>query len=92
MRKTLFDKCTVLSKVDVELFTVRENSYVLGKAMDDLQMRTRTGTTIIAVERDNHMHTSPEPAFSFDVGDIIFLTGKREGVNKSLLYLSDGQM
>ncbi len=92
MRKPLFDKCTVLSKVDVELFTVREKSYVLGKSMEDLQMRTRTGTTIIAVERNDNMHTSPEPEFSFEVGDIVFLTGKREAINKSLLYLTDGQM
>ncbi len=91
-RKPLFDKCTVLSKVDVELFTVRENSYVFGKSMEDLQMRTRTGTTIIAVERSNLMNTSPEPEFKFEVGDIVFLTGKREGINKSLLYLTDGHL
>jgi CPA2 family monovalent cation:H+ antiporter-2 len=92
VRKPLFDKCTVLAKVDFELFTVRENLPVLGKSIGELRFRAKTGATIVAVERDNRMITSPDPEFSLEAGDILFVTGKRENMNKALLYLTEGHV
>jgi CPA2 family monovalent cation:H+ antiporter-2 len=92
VRKPLFDKCTVLAKVDFELFTVRENLPVLGKSIDELNFRAKTGATIVAIERKNEMHTSPDPKFTLEAGDILFVTGKREDINKALLYLTDGNI
>ena len=91
-RKPLFDKCTVLSNVAIELFTINDNSPVLGKSIEGLGFRTKTGATIIAVKRENQMHTSPDPKFSFQAGDTVFITGKREDINKALIYLSEGKV
>ncbi len=92
IRKPLFDKCTVLKDVTVELFTINDNSPVLGKSIEGLRFRPQTGATIIAVERENQMHTSPDPKFSFKAGDIVFITGKREDINKALIYLTEGKI
>lgn len=92
VRKPLFDKCTVLAKVDFELFTIRENLPVLGKSIDELNFRAITGATIVAIERENQMYTSPDPKFSMEAGDILFVTGKREDINKALLYLTEGHI
>jgi K+/H+ antiporter YhaU regulatory subunit KhtT len=92
VRKPLFDKCTVLAKVDFELFTIRENLPVLGKSIDELNFRAMTGATIVAIERENRMHTSPDPKFIMEAGDILFVTGKREDINKALLYLTEGHV
>jgi CPA2 family monovalent cation:H+ antiporter-2 len=91
-RKPLFDKCTVLSDVNIEIFTITDNSPVIGKSIKDLHFRTKTGATIIAVERDNQMNTSPDPDFSFEVGDILFITGKKEDINKAIIYLTEGKI
>lgn len=91
-RKPLFDKCTVLTNITIELFTINDNSLVQGKSIEGLRFRTKTGATIIAVERENQMHTSPDPKFSFKSGDIVFITGKREDINKALLYLTEGEI
>jgi CPA2 family monovalent cation:H+ antiporter-2 len=91
-RKPLFDKCTVLTNVNIELFTINDDSPVLGKSIEGLRFRTQTGATIIAVERENQMHTSPDPKFSFKAGDIVFITGKREDINKALIYLTEGKI
>lgn len=87
VRKPLFDQCTVLSNVNVEVFTINADSPVRGKSIKDIGFRTKTGATIIAVERDGHMHISPDPAFSFDTGDVVFITGKKENINKAIVYL-----
>lgn len=91
-RKPLLDKCTVLTNVTVELFTIKEDSPVLGRSLAGLQFRTRTGATILAVERNNRMNASPDPEFRFEAGDIVFITGKREDINRALIYLSEGRI
>jgi CPA2 family monovalent cation:H+ antiporter-2 len=91
-RKPLFDQCSVLSDVIVEVITIKNDSPILGKSIKDLKFRTKTGATIITIERNNHMYTSPDPQFSFRVGDIVFITGKREDINKALVYLAEGEI
>jgi CPA2 family monovalent cation:H+ antiporter-2 len=89
-RKPMFDQCTVLSKVAVELYSIDDHSPVVGKSIKHMAFRAKTGATIIAVERDNQMHTSPDPEFRFEAGDLLYITGKREDINRALLYLTDG--
>jgi CPA2 family monovalent cation:H+ antiporter-2 len=91
-RKPLFDKCTVLTNVIIELFTINEDSPALNKSIEELRFRTKTGATIIAVERENKMNSSPDPTFSLKAGDIVFVTGTREDINKALLYLTEGKI
>lgn len=89
-KKPIFDKLTVLSNIAVELFTIKDDSHALGKSIKELNFRSRTGTTIIAIERGKQVHTSPDPEVSLKAGDIIFITGKRENINKAIVYLLEG--
>jgi CPA2 family monovalent cation:H+ antiporter-2 len=91
-RRPLFDKNAVLSDIAVEACTIHDTSPVLGKSIEELRFRTKTGTTIIVIERENQTYTSPDPKFSFKAGDIIFITGKREDINKAIVYLTEGQL
>ncbi len=91
-RKPLFDKYTVFSKVTIELYTINDNSPVLGKSIEDIRFRTKTGATIIAIESNNQVYTSPDPIFSFKTGDIVYITGKREDINKAIIYLTEGEV
>jgi CPA2 family monovalent cation:H+ antiporter-2 len=88
-RKPLFDKYTVFSKVTIELCTIHDNSPMLGKSIEDSRFRTKTGATIIAIESNNKMYTSPDPKFSFKTGDIVYITGRREDINKAIIYLTE---
>jgi CPA2 family monovalent cation:H+ antiporter-2 len=92
VRKHLFDTSAILSGMNIELFTIQEGSPAVGRSIEELKFRTKTGTTILAVERGKHMHTSPGPEFTFQPGDTVFVTGTRENVNKSLLYLDKGEL
>jgi CPA2 family monovalent cation:H+ antiporter-2 len=91
-RKPFFDQYKVLTNVTIELFTINDNSPVVDKSIEGLSFRKKTGATIIAVERKSKMDTSPDPKFSFKVGDTVFITGKREDINKALIYLIEGKI
>ncbi len=88
----LFDKYSVLSSIAVESVTISGDSPVIGKSIEALRFRTKTGATIIAIERNSRMHTSPAPEFCFDTGDIVFITGKMEDINKAIGYLTEGKV
>lgn len=91
-RKPLFDKYRLLSDVAIEACTINDTSPVLGKSIEGLGFRTKTGATIIAIKRSNQMNTSPAPKSSFEEGDIVYITGKREDINKALIYLMEGKI
>lgn len=91
-RKPLYDKYTILSDIIVEVCTINDDSPVLSKSIEELMFRTKTGATIITVERKKKMHTSPDPQFSFEAGDIVFITGKREDINRAIVYLTEGHI
>jgi CPA2 family monovalent cation:H+ antiporter-2 len=88
----LFDKYSVLSSIAVESVTISGNTPVIGKSIEDLRFRTKTGATIIAIERNSQMHTSPSPKFSFNTDDIVFITGQKEDINKAIVYLTEGEV
>jgi CPA2 family monovalent cation:H+ antiporter-2 len=88
-RRPLFDKHAVLSDIAVEVCTIHDTSPVLDKSIEDLRFRTKTGASIIVIKRENQVHTSPDPKFIFKTGDIVFITGKKEDINKAIVYLTE---
>jgi len=91
-RKPIFDKYAIYPKIKVEILTVSEESPVSGRSIADLMFRKITGTTIIAIERGNETFTSPDPNFTLNAGDIVFVTGNKENINKAIVYLTEGDI
>ncbi|AFZ66201.1 cation:proton antiporter regulatory subunit [Deinococcus peraridilitoris] len=48
--------------------------------MGDAQLRSRTGTSIVAVMRDGQAHPAPDPQFVLLAGDTLVLVGTPDGV------------
>jgi CPA2 family monovalent cation:H+ antiporter-2 len=85
-KRHLFDKCEWLPEIDVDGHKVPEGSYLAGKSISELQVRKKTGATIIAVRRGEKVATNPGPEFTFRAGDIILFTGGRDAMNNALAY------
>ena len=59
---------------------IRVHTYVLGKnlagrSIAELQVRTRTGATVVAVSRAGRNIINPLPSFTFEDGDIVVAIG-----------------
>lgn len=85
-KRHLFERCEWLPEIEIEGFKITENSQLIGKSIAELQIRKKTGITVIAVRRGPEVFTNPEPGFRFEAGDIILFTGDRESMNRALSY------
>jgi CPA2 family monovalent cation:H+ antiporter-2 len=89
-KKHLFDKCEWLPEIDVDGYRIPEASPLEGESISGLQVRKKTGATIIAVRRGAKVHTNPEPDFTLDAGDIILFTGERHAMENALTFFRRG--
>jgi Trk K+ transport system NAD-binding subunit len=55
---------------------------LVGSALGDADVRSRTGCTVVGVERDGEIHTDVGPDFRFRHGDELIITGTTEGTNR----------
>ncbi len=56
-------------------------SSMVGKTVLEVNLRARFGANIIAIENGNTLIESVMPDYTFREGDIIFVSGSREGLN-----------
>lgn len=85
-RRHLFDRCEWLPDMEIEGYRVPAGSFLVERSIADLEVRKRTGVTIIAVRRGAKVHTNPGPEFRLQEDDIILFTGAGEDMKESLKY------
>jgi CPA2 family monovalent cation:H+ antiporter-2 len=82
----LFDKCEWLPEIELDGFRIPDGSHMTGQSIGVLQVRNKTGVTIIACRRGAEIHANPEPGFVFLEGDIILFTGDRKSMDAALSF------
>jgi CPA2 family monovalent cation:H+ antiporter-2 len=87
-RRHLFEKYEWLPEIEIDGYRIPEGSVLSEKTIKELQIRKKTGVTIIAVRRGKIVHTNPEPDFRFRSGDFLLFTGDRENMNTALNYFN----
>lgn len=65
----------------IEWITLADDAAVAGQTIGDGQYRTRTGTSIVAVIRDDSSIPAPGPDFAFEAGDTIVAVGTADGLD-----------
>ena len=88
-RHKLFDKYEWLPEIEIDGYRILEGSHLNDKTIKELQIRKKTGVTVIAVRRGKTVHTNPEPDFRLKAGDFLLFTGDRESMNNALDYLKE---
>jgi CPA2 family monovalent cation:H+ antiporter-2 len=73
-----------LSDVEVEMCRIEEYSPAAGKTIDQLALRQRTGTSIIAWTRGGVTESNPSKKTKLQAGDIIVLLGSREQIRRAM--------
>ena len=59
---------------------IRKGSAYAGRTLGETQMRTITGTSIVALLRDGDVIGSPRPDAVLHVGDLVVIVGTDEGL------------
>ncbi len=71
----------------VETFFVGEGAWIEGKTLGELDLRGRTGATVIAVIRDSRSFVNPGADFSFQRGDTLVIMGSHAQIDRAYLFL-----
>lgn len=70
--------------------SVTDTSPFDGREMGDSQIRTRTGSSIVAVMRAGEIYPSPRPDFIIVAGDMLIIVGTAEGIEAAARILQRG--
>lgn len=83
-----FEKVTELLKAGTaEAFFVTSESFACRKSLADLDLRRKTGATVIAVVRGEKSFTSPSPDFIIEEGDTLLLVASHADMDRAFAYL-----
>ncbi len=78
----VLDYIQLSEKLNISKLLVPDS--MVGKTVIDVNLRSRFGANIIAIENGNTLIESVLPSYVFREGDIIFVSGSREGLNNLL--------
>lgn len=74
----------------IDWYRVEEGHASAGSTIGALQVRRRSGTTVVAVQRGDHTLPSPTPELELELGDVAVLVGTPEGIARALDVLRAG--
>ena len=77
-----------LGTASTQTLFIDANSPAVGKALGEMDLRRRTGATLIAAIRDGDSQINPGPDFRFEPDDIIVLFGGPDEIEKALELLT----
>ena len=69
-----------ISDLRISIHVCPVTKSMVGKSIEDLAIRKRTGVTIIAISRGGQSIISPPPEMVFEEGDLIVVIGEREQI------------
>jgi trk system potassium uptake protein TrkA len=70
---------------NVKIFEVKPNPNLIGKTLDELQLRRKYNLSILAIHRGGDIIINPHPDEKIEENDIIYIIGTLENLNKLLL-------
>ena len=73
---------SALADLRITIHTFYIPKSIAGRTIEDLQIRAKTGATIIAVCRNDKNIINPPPAFAFEQGDAALVIGESDQIKK----------
>jgi CPA2 family monovalent cation:H+ antiporter-2 len=80
----------VLEAAVTQTFLLEGESPACGRTIRELDLRARTGLTIVAVTRAGRPTTNPSPDFRLEAGDVLVLVGTHQQLDEGRAFLSPG--
>jgi K+/H+ antiporter YhaU regulatory subunit KhtT len=76
-----------LQQGTTELYQVGAESRAAGRTLSDLDLRRRTGVSVIAVVRDERSYPNPSPEIALENGDVLVLVGSHQQIDRGFAFL-----
>lgn len=90
-RRYLIDREDVLKNIAIETYRIRKGSLAAEKNLRELDLRSKTGITVIGIDRGGSIHRMPSPALRLEAGDVLLFIGRREDIDCAVDYLDSSE-
>jgi len=87
-KERLMELSSLFAASITSTFLVTENSPVIGKTLVELDLRKKTGTTIIAIVRGSRAVTSLSADLAINAGDMLVLLGSHAQLDQAVKLLT----
>jgi monovalent cation:H+ antiporter-2, CPA2 family len=81
------DLSRLFARVEMETYLVGESGGSAGKTIGELQIRRRTGASVVAVIQNGQISANPGPEHRIVPGQVLVLVGNRQEVEEALTLL-----
>lgn len=72
-----------IDSASTETLAIEPGSPVIGKTLGELDLRGKSGATVIAIVREGETKISPGASYSLDAGDAVILLGSPEKLDRA---------
>ncbi|MHB8110420.1 MAG: cation:proton antiporter domain-containing protein [Syntrophorhabdaceae bacterium] len=90
-RQYLVEREDILKDINVQTYRIRKGSRAEEKNLGELALRSRTGVTVIGIERNENIHRMPSPTLRLMADDILLFIGRREDIDCAVDYLDSSE-
>ena len=80
------------SESEIEACRVDGDSYAKGLSLAEIDLRARTGITVVSIKRKETVHELPSASFRLAEGDILTLAGRKKDMEAAATYLRTGNV
>ncbi len=88
-KMTLLGKLQCIPELDIRSLKIKHSSVLIGKTIRELDVRNKTGVTVLAIRRQNELLTTPNLEIPLQENDIILFTGSNESISKAIGFFQD---
>jgi CPA2 family monovalent cation:H+ antiporter-2 len=79
-----------IQQMPVSTHRIEPGHWAVDRSLSDVNLRARTGASILAIQRDRHYLTSPLPEERLQVADVLYLIGDESDVVLARQLLNEG--
>lgn len=85
--RSLIEREDFLKDIAIETYRIRRGSIAEETTLSDLDLRSRTGVTVIGIERKGSVHRMPSAALRLMADDVLLFIGKHADIDCAVQYL-----
>jgi monovalent cation:H+ antiporter-2, CPA2 family len=89
--RSLHDLLIATDSIEITWVVLGEDSPLIGQTLQEVDIRSRAGASVIALLRDNHLIANPKSLLEFKIGDRVGLIGEKEQIETARDWLAGQQ-
>lgn len=78
--RSLHDLLAASEGIDIQWFQIGETSQLVGQSLAEANLRSRTGASVVALQRNRNLIANPKSMMVFEAGDRLGLIGDEEQI------------